>query len=137
MSSPSPTAPSAPRPADSGGITAVGLFLLEAAALGLVALFLGWITDGLGIVFQVAFVAVAAFGALRVRRRELLAGFIVPPLAYAAAIVIASPTLGLGSNAALGIGSNLASFLAVGAPWLFLGTLIAFGLCVWRGRTGR
>lgn len=118
-------------------MTALGLFLIEAAALGVLALLLGWLNNGLGLVFQLAFVGVAGVGALRVRRRDLIAGFIVPPLAYAAAIVIASPSLGIGNNAAIGIGSNLASLLAVGAPWLFLGTLVAFVLCVWRGRTGR
>lgn len=137
MSSASPTTPSPPRRSDSGGLTAIGLFLVESAALGVVALILGWLADGLGIVFQILFVVVAAVGALRVRRRDLIAGFIVPPLAYATAIVIASPSLGLGKNAVLGLGSNLASFLAVGAPWLFLGTFTAFALCVWRGRTGR
>jgi hypothetical protein len=137
MSAPVPSAPSARRPAETGGITAVGLYLLESVILGVAALLIGWISDGLGGVFQILFVMVAAFGALRVRRRDLLAGFIVPPLAYATAIVIGSPALGLGSSVALGIGSNLASYLAVGAPWLFLGTLLAFGICVWRGRTGR
>jgi hypothetical protein len=137
MSAPVPSVPSARRPAGSGGITAVGLFLLETATLGVAALLIGWLSDGLGGLFQILFVAVAAFGALRVRRRDLLAGFIVPPLAYAAAIVIGSPALGVGKSVALGIGSNLASFLAVGAPWLFLGTLLAFCITVWRGRTGR
>ena len=137
MSVPVPSAQSARRPAESGGITAVGLFLLEAAILGVAALLIAWISDGLGGLFQILFVVVAAFGALRVRRRDLIAGFIVPPLAYAAAIVIGSPALGLGRSVAVGIGSNLASYLAVGAPWLFLGTLVAFGICVWRGRTGR
>lgn len=137
MSAPLPSVPSARRRGDSGSITALGLFLLEAVVLGIAGLLIAWIGDGLGGVFQILFVFVAAFGALRVRRRDLIAGFIVPPLAYAAAIVIASPALGLGRSAALGIGSNLASYLALGAPWLFLGTLIAFGVCVWRGRTGR
>jgi hypothetical protein len=133
----SAVAPGASRSPARGAFTGVGLFLIEAVPLGLVGLVLAFITDGLGIVFQVTFVGLAVYGALRVRRRDLLAAFIVPPLAYAAAIVIASPALGISGGLIVGLGANVGSFLAVGAPWLFLGTLLAFGVAVWRGRTGR
>jgi hypothetical protein len=133
----SAVAPRAQRSSARRTITGIGLFLLEAIPLGLVGFILAWITDGLGIVFQLVFIGLAAYGALRVRRRDLLAAFIVPPLAYAAAIVIASPALGITGGLIVGLATNVGSFLAVGAPWLFLGTAIAFGIAVWRGRTGR
>lgn len=128
---------SAPASSAAGSWTAVGALLFETIPLGLLGLILGALTDGLGVVFQVAFVVVAVVGALKVRRSELLAAFIVPPLAYAGAIVIASPALGITNGLIVGIGANLGSFLAVGAPWLFLGTVLAFAVAVWRGRTGR
>ena len=105
--------------------------------LGILGLVLVALTDGLGIVFQVAFVALAAFGALRVRRTDLLAAFIVPPLAYASAIVVASPALGITGGFFVGITANLGTYLSTGAPWLFLGTFLAFGIAVYRGRRGR
>jgi hypothetical protein len=120
-----------------GGLTAIGAFVVEAIPLGILGLLLAAITDGLGIVFQVVFVVLAAFGALRIRRSDLIAAFIVPPLAYAAALVIASPALGITGGLIVGIGANLGAYLSTGAPWLFLGTLLAFAIAVWRGRTGR
>jgi hypothetical protein len=123
--------------ASAGGLTAVGAFLLEAVPLGILGLFLAWITDGLGIVFQLAFVAVAVTGALRIRRTDLIAAFVVPPLAYAAAVLIASPALGSSGGLIVGLGGTLVAELAVGAPWLFLGTLAAFVVAVARGRSGR
>jgi hypothetical protein len=128
-----------PAPASSGSAswTAIGAFLFEAIPLGVLGLLLAALTDGLGVVFQLAFVAVAVVGAFKVRRSDLLAAFIVPPLAYAGALVIASPALGITNGLLVGIGANLGSYLAVGAPWLFLGTVLAFAVAVWRGRTGR
>jgi hypothetical protein len=105
--------------------------------LGILGLLIAAVTDSLGLLFQLAFIVVAVVGALKVRRSELLAAFIVPPLAYAGAIVIASPALGISNGLIVGIGTDLGSYLATGAPWLFLGTLLAFALAVWRGRTGR
>lgn len=120
-----------------GGLTSIGLLVLETVPLGILGLILAWITDGLGIIFQVAFVLLAALGAVRVRRADLLSAFIVPPLAYAGALIIASPALGITGGWLVGIASILGTYLSTGAPWLFLGTALAFAIAVRRGRSGR
>jgi hypothetical protein len=126
-----------PRGATSQGWTWWGLFVIETVPLGLLGLLLAWLTDGLGAVFNATYLGLAIVGSFRVRRSDLLAAFIVPPIAYAAALVIASPALGLGGSILLGLGATVSSGLAVAAPWIFAATVAAFAVAVWRGRTGR
>jgi hypothetical protein len=113
------------------------LFVRTTLPLAVLGLALAWLTDGLGVVFNIVYLLLTLVGALRVRRSDLLAAFIVPPLAYAAALILISPVLGLGGGVIVALGATLSSGLAVAAPWIFAATAACFGVAVWRGRTGR
>lgn len=97
-----PAVPSArPRPApvaarqSSPGLTAAGVVVIVfgASLFGLlIDVFTG---DGVGWLFGIVFILVSAYAALQVRRSDIAAGVIVPPLVFAALVVpemiIASP----------------------------------------------
>ena len=97
-----PVVPSArPKPAPiaarqaSPGLTAAGVVVIVfgASLFGLlIDVFTG---DGVGWLFGIVFIVVSAYAAFQVRRSDIAAGVIVPPLVFAALVVpemiIASP----------------------------------------------
>jgi hypothetical protein len=78
---------------------------------------------GPGVLFELAFVAACVAGALHVRRSDLLAAPVSAPIAFTVMLLVHVFT---GSRG--GIGDRvlgLPQSLAVTAPWLFSGTILA------------
>jgi hypothetical protein len=115
-----------------------GLILVEFVPTATVALAAAAIVGGIGLLPNLVFAVVCIFGALRIRRSDLLAAVIAPPLVYAASLVVAGFALrGKSGGLLLNLGATLGEYLAVGAPWLFGVTLVCLVIVIVRGRTGR
>lgn len=103
----------------------VAAAVLEAVAIGDVHWF-----------FDLVFIAASFHAATRVRRRDLLAGVVVPPLAYCAGLFTAVQFGVLHAGSGLvGQAASLGALLAVKPEPLFIGTGLAALLTVtrWRG----
>lgn len=121
------------------GVTARGvvvLVLVGTAAVGIVELV---IVGHRGHLFGVAFAVAAAFGALAVRRRDLPAAMIAPPLLYCVLISVfsfidTSDTTG-------SFLSRRTTYLAIafvtGAPAMWIGTAAAVAIGWYRLRVRR
>lgn len=96
----------------------VGAAVLEAMVLGNVHWF-----------FDLVFIAASFHAAAQVRRRDLLAGVIVPPLAYCAGLFTAVQFGVLRAGSGLvGQVASLGALLAVKPEPLFIGTTLATAL---------
>ncbi len=116
------------------GLTTPGVVVIV-VAFSLV----GWLVDRFtldnGTIFAVAFIASCVYVALQVRRRDLLAAVIVPPLVFAALTVVKSLVdnrTGGWSDQVL----DIVSELATEAPALWAGTALAAVIVVVRWRRG-
>ncbi|WP_344663204.1 DUF6542 domain-containing protein, partial [Catenulispora subtropica] len=117
-------------------LTAWGVLLTVTGPTVLAAALDATLTGGVHWIFGLVFVASAFHAATLVRRRDLLAGVIVPPLAYSAGLLTAVQCGVL--NAGHGIANHLASLgalLALKPRPLFLGTGLAAALIAarWAG----
>ena len=95
--------------------------MLGASALG--AVIDSIVRSDLGPFFAIMFVASSVYAATQVRRRDLLAAVIVPPLVFLSIIgahEILSPTGK--SRALIDMTGDLVSTLALNAPTLWIGT---------------
>lgn len=93
---------------------------------------------GISLFPNLVFALTCIYGALRIRRTDLLAAVIVPPLVYAVSVLIAGLALqGSSGGLLLNLAATLGEYLAVGAPWIFGVTITCFVIVVVRGRTGR
>jgi uncharacterized protein DUF6542 len=114
------------------GLTVAGGTVLGAALVGFGAgldLALG---EGLGLGFRVTFVVTCVVVAFALRVTALPAAVVLPPLLYAGAAVLQTLTAGqtTGRRAAA---LDVATTLALSAPPLFLGTILAAAIAVSRG----
>ncbi|NUR59792.1 MAG: hypothetical protein HOV87_14145 [Catenulispora sp.] len=129
----------APRPRRRQALTAWGVLLAVTVPTVLGAGLDVLITGGVHWIFGLVFVAAAFHAATLVRRRDLLAGVIVPPLAYCAGLLAAVECGVL--DAGPGVLNHLASLgtlLALKPRPLFLGTGLAAALIAarWAGTRG-
>ncbi|WP_344663663.1 DUF6542 domain-containing protein [Catenulispora yoronensis] len=127
------------RPRRRQALTAWGVLLTVTVPTVLAAAADALLTGGVHWIFGLVFVAAAFHAATLVRRRDLLAGVIVPPLAYCAGLLAAIECGVL--DAGHGIGNHLASLgalLALKPRPLFLGTGLAAALIAarWAGTRG-
>ncbi|MBW8803263.1 MAG: hypothetical protein JF587_05315 [Catenulisporales bacterium] len=120
-------------------LTAWGVLLAVTAPTVLAAALDAGLTGSIHWIFGLVFVASSFHAATLVRRRDLLAGVIVPPLAYCAGLLTAVHFGVL--DAGRGIVNQLASLgalLALKPRPLFLGTALAAALIAarWAGTRG-
>ncbi|WP_439675362.1 DUF6542 domain-containing protein [Embleya sp. MST-111070] len=122
-----PGAPGAYRPAHTGGLTAAG-----AAVFGLGGTLLGGLvdhlaTDGLGVVFGLAFLISSVFVAWKVRAQDWIAAIIAPPIAFAVTVVLVSTLLGGDTHESYltRVGLDLLTALSFKAGLLWGGTALA------------
>jgi hypothetical protein len=128
-----------PGPRRRRALTAWGVLLAVTVPTVLAAGLDTLLTGGVHWIFGLVFVAAAFHAATLVRRRDLLAGVIVPPLAYCAGLLAAVECGVL--DAGPGIVDHLASLgalLALKPRPLFLGTGLAAALIAarWAGTRG-
>lgn len=133
---PRPSTPRAAAPKRRPVLTAWGVLFAVTAPTTLAAALDAWLTGSIHWIFGLVFVASSFHAATLVRRRDLLAGVIVPPLAYCAGLLTAVHCGVLDSGR--GIVNQLASLgalLALKPRPLFLGTGLAAALIAarWAG----
>lgn len=117
------------------GLTAPGVAVVVLAAT-LVGVLVDRFTVDSGVVFGVAYVASCIYVALQVRRRDLLAAVVVPPLVFfvlTTARALFDPGASHTTSARM---LTVASDLATLAPALWIGTALAALIVLVRWRTG-
>jgi len=88
---------------------------------------------GLGVPFAIGFVAGSALAAGCVRRGDLLAGPVVPPLAFVAAVGAIAPLLPGNTGSWLtDVVVQVGTALVLDAPVLLFGTALAAGIALAR-----
>jgi hypothetical protein len=105
------------------GLTAPGVAVIVLGASALGAVIDSIVRGDLGTVFAIMFVASSVYAATQVRRRDLLAAVIVPPLVFLTVLGVhelLSPTGK--SRALIDLVGDLVSTLALNAPTLWIGT---------------
>jgi hypothetical protein len=130
-----PRRPAPRRPA----LTAFGVLLAETVPTVLAAALDSALTGSVHWIFGLVFVAAAFHAATLVRRRDLLAGVIVPPIAYCAGLLTAVQCGVLRAGGGLsGELASLGALLALKPRPLFLGTGLAAALIAarWAGTRG-
>ena len=117
-------------------LTAWGVLLMVTGPTVAAAAFDALLTGTLHWLFDLVFVAASFHASTRVRRHDLLAGVIVPPLAYCAGLLTAVQ-FGVmrAGHGPVGQLASLGALLAVKPRPLFLGTALAAGLVTarWAG----
>jgi hypothetical protein len=105
------------------GLTAAGVAVIVLGASALGAVIDSIVRSDLGPVFAIMFIASSVYAATQVRRRDLLAAVIVPPLVFLTVLGVhelISPTGA--SRAMIDLTGDLVSTLALNAPTLWIGT---------------
>jgi hypothetical protein len=131
--------PQAGRVVSGRGVTGRGVVVLILILTGLVGLLEVAFAGHRGAAFAVAFVLTSAVGALVVRRRDLPAAIIAPPLLYCVLIAALSvvdthdQSGGFITRKAIYVGNAFVT----GAPTLWTGTLAAAAIVWYRHRAGR
>lgn len=94
---------------------------------------------GLGLVFAAGFVLGCGWVAARVRRADLMAALVAPPLVFAAAVLVADQVVGGGSPGRFPVRQvlDLTTSLADGAPVLALGCGLAGAIVLVRRSRAR
>lgn len=134
---------SGPRPAAQArqakrrqALTAWGVLLMVAGPTMTAAALDALATGDVHWFFDLVFVAASFHAATLVRRRDLLAGVIVPPLAYCAGLFTAAQFGVMRAGHGLfGLAASVGTLLAVKPKPLFLGTALAAALIAarWAG----
>jgi hypothetical protein len=124
--------------ADRRGLTALGavvLTLVLSGAGGAVDVLTG---PGLRLTFAVAFVISCLLAAVSVHREDLLAVVVMPPLVYAALVLLAGLAERGGSSGSLLLHQaiELVNGLVLGAPVLLGGTALAAAVALVRRAGG-
>jgi hypothetical protein len=129
------TAGAAPRSTGSSGLTAAGVAVVVFVA-SLVGMLIGAVTVGaLGWIFSLSFIAGTGYAAFQVRRRDIAAALIIPPLAFAVLVSgheFVTETGSLVDKVAFALNEmlNVAPTL-----WIAVGVaVLVVGYRVWRGR---
>lgn len=136
-STPASTSPSSrgPRKVGSPGLTVAGVVLVVLVG-SLVGLLVDAMTGtGLGWIFGLFFAAASAYGAARVRRSDLAAGVIVPPLVFAVLVGLYFLVTGSGGLKTQVLDGVVA--LIDQGPQLWLGTGLALVIVLVRWRAAR
>jgi hypothetical protein len=127
------------RPASAArrqALTAWGVVLMVTGPTVAAAALEAMVTGNLHWFFDLVFIAASFHAATLVRRRDLLAGVIVPPLAYCAGLLTAVQFGVLrAGNGLVGQLASLGALLAVKPRPLFIGTALAAALIAarWAG----
>ena len=124
--------------ADRRGLTALGavvLTLVLSGAAGAVDVLTG---PGLRTVFAVGFLTSCLLAAVSVHRQDLVAVVVMPPLVYAALVLLAGLAESGGSSGSLLLHQAIELFngLVLGAPVLLAGTAIAAVIALLRRAAG-
>jgi len=135
-SDPAPEA--APRSADRGltysGVVVVvgGVTVLVAVAEALIRHEIGWLTG-------LALLASSVYAAVAVRRADIWAAVVIPPLAFLVALLTAGQLTILGKSGGLLVreGALLFVSLATNAPWILGTTLVCLVIVLVRRRRER
>ncbi|RJL33368.1 DUF6542 domain-containing protein [Bailinhaonella thermotolerans] len=81
-----------------------------------------------------AFVLACLATAVLVRKRDLLALVVSPPLVFFVATLVSELVRAFGSSSfARGLGIGMFSAMSGGAPWLFAGSVLVLGIALARG----
>ena len=105
------------------GLTAPGVAVIVLGASALGAVIDSIVRGDLGTFFAIMFVASSVYAATQVRRRDLLAAVIVPPLVFLTILGVHELVSPTGTSRALiDLVGDLVSTLALNAPTLWLGT---------------
>ncbi len=130
-----PTSPAPGRTGGSPGLTVLGVVVVVVAG-SLVGLLVDAVVGGgLGWIFGAFFAAASGYGALKVRRRDLAAGVIVPPLVFA--VLVGGYTLLTSSGGLKTQVLDGAVALIDQGPQLWLGTGLALVIVLVRWRRER
>ena len=91
--------------------------------------------DGIGVITGVALVLTSAAAALTLRRSDIWAAVVMPPLAFLAALLTAGQLTVSSSGSLLSRQAlNIVTGLSLNAPWLIAATLIALVIVMVRRR---
>jgi hypothetical protein len=89
---------------------------------------------GLGLVAGLLFAVGCVLAAIAIRRADLATVAVSPPMVFLAATVVAKCVEAIGHPSFLQSAfAGVVLALASGAPWLFLGTVLAIGIAFSRG----
>jgi hypothetical protein len=134
----------APRPADmpvaastygSVGLTYSGVVVVDMAATVLAAFIEAILRHEIGWITGVALLVSSVYSALVVRRADIWAAVVVPPLAFlVAALTAGQLTLGKSGGFVIRQGVGLFQTLALNAPWVLGTTLICLVVVLVRRR---
>jgi hypothetical protein len=117
------------------GLTAAGVAVIVLAGSVLGAIIDTTVGDDLGPCFAVLFVATSLYTATTVRRRDFLAAVITPPLVFLLIIGVHELLAPSGhSRAFIDLTGDLLSALALDAPTLWVGTVVAAAVVFVRHR---
>lgn len=119
----------------SGGLTArTALVLLGVVTLG-AALLSAASGRGFGIVFNLIFVVVAVYVALRIHVEDRLTAVVAPPIVYALSVFVASFFDSEETTRTLRrVIENSVLDITLGAPWLVITAVVTIVIAVLRGR---
>jgi hypothetical protein len=137
---PTPAALAAPRVqrGSARGLTGPGVALVLLAASVVGAVIDTTVGDDLGPFFAVLFVASSLYAATQVRRADLFAAVIAPPLVFLLVVGVHEVLAPTGNSRALiDLVGDLVSALALGAPTLWAGTAVAAAVVLLRRRYRR
>jgi hypothetical protein len=131
---PLPVTRSADRGLTYSGVVVVvgGVTVLVAVAEALVRHEIGWLTG-------VALLASSVYAAVAVRRADIWAAVVIPPLAFLVALLTAGQLTILGKSGGLLVreGALLFVSLATNAPWILGTTLVCLAIVLVRRRRAR
>jgi len=133
---PSPTTPAVAAPhRQSAGLTYSGVVVVDMAATVLVAFVEAITRQQIGWLTGVALLVSSVYSALVVRRADIWAAVVVPPLAFlVAALTAGQLILGKSGGFVVRQGVGLFQTLAVNAPWVLGTTLICLVIVLVRRR---
>jgi hypothetical protein len=124
----------APRPGTGAGLTYTGVVVVVVGATALVGLADALVTHRIGLLTCLALAASSIYAAIVVRRPDIWAAVVVPPLAFLAALLIGGQlTLGGGSKVSAE-GFMIFRGLSDNAPWILGVTLVCLVIVLVRRR---
>lgn len=137
VSAPLPVAPSIERHAKvRPALTVPGLIVLDVVIVVIAALIDVWLTGHISMLTNIVFVICCVVGALFVKRDDMQPAWIIPPLGYFAAVLIAGQfDLPTQKSWFLRQASMIGQSLGFNAWWIIGGTLAAFIIVLVRRRT--
>lgn len=100
------------------GLTVLGVLVVVGVPTLVVALVETAWHSRLSWLFGITFAVASLFAASRIRVSAVVAGAIVPPLAFLAALVASHPLLSGGEHGLKGLALDIGTALATGAPYL-------------------